>query len=342
MSSISRAILCLAVLLSFLLFSCNSSNNSKDGINKKKIIRVSYDDPVDFTSEIHMTAWIFQQYVNDNSKTLEVKLYGSGALGHEREVYEALQLGAGASCVISGTAMLNNFSPKTGVLDLSFLWKDYDHVHRVLDNEVGDSLNAELNKVGIKVLGWLDSWGYRNIITANKEIKSPEDIRGLKIRTIQTPMNIAALNTMGANATPMAFGEIYSSLQTGVLDGFEHNATIVSSKKFYEVVKYMAVTKHLFGPLAFCYSQKLWNGLSDDEKKIVQDAVYLARDIQRALAPIREREAFDVLKKHGMIIHQVDQTTFLHSARLLQNKLAKEIGAESLLQKIRNAESTIK
>ena len=340
MLKILGSVIVFAVLSFFLICSCNSSSNSGEGKLKQKIIKVSYDDPVDFASEIHLTAWIFQKYINDNSKNLEVKLYGSGSLGHEREVYEAMQLGSGASCVISGTAILNNFSPRTGVLDLSFLWKDFDHVHRVLDSEVGNILADDLDKVGIKVLGWLDSWGYRNIITAKKEIKSPQDIKGLKIRTIQTPFNIAALNAMGANATPMAFGEIYSSMQTGVLDGFEHNATIVNTKKFYEVGKYMALTKHLFGPMVICFSKKQWDELSTEDQKIVQEAATLARDIQRALAPIRESEAMMLLKEHGMIINEINRTPFLKSAKEMQNTLAQQVGAENLLQKIRDAELT--
>jgi len=331
----------IVFLVALVICSCNPSNNSGEGEIKRKIIKVSYDDPVDFQSEIHLTAWIFQQYINDNSKTLEVKLYGSGTLGHEREVYEAMQLGSGAGCIISGTAILNNFSPRTGVLDLSFIWKDYDHVHRVLDSEVGNILSDDLNKVGLKVLGWLDSWGYRNIITAKKEIKSREDIVGLKIRTIQTPFNIAALNAMGANATPMAFGEIYSSMQTGVLDGFEHNATIVNSKKLYEVGKYLALTKHLFGPLVICFSKKQWEELSAREKQVVQNAATIARDIQRSLAPIREKEAMELLKKNGMIINEIDRTPFLAPSKELQNKLAKQVGAEDLLKKIRDAESVL-
>jgi len=325
------------VLSTLVICSCNPTGNSKD-VAQKKVIKVSYDDPVDFASEIHMTAWIFQQYINENSKTLEVKLYGSGAMGHEREVYEAMQLGGGASCIISGSAILNNFSPKTGVLDMSFLWKDYEHVHRVLDAEVGNKLDEDLRKVGIKVLAWLDSWGYRNIITAKREIRTADDIRGLKIRTIQTPTNIAALNTMGANATPMAFGEIYSSMQTGVIDGFEHNATIVSTKKFYEVSKYMTLTKHLFGPLVLCFSEKKWNELTAEEKIIVKEAAILARDIQRALAPLREKEAMMQLKKHGMIISEIDRNQFLFAARKLQDKLAKEMEAEDLLKMIREEE----
>lgn len=323
------------VLAATSLLFCGGNSGTPAAQGKKKTIKVSFSHQADFSSELFMTAWIFQKYVNENSGDLEVKLYPSNALGQEREVYEAMQLGAGASCILSGTAILNNFTSKIGVLDLSFLWKDLGHVHRVLDSEVGYELAGDLDKVGLKVLVWLDSWGYRNVVTTQKEIKTPRDLKGLKIRTIQSPFNIAAINAMGANATPMAFGEVYTSLQTGVLDGFEHNATVIKANKFYEVAKYMALTRHLFGPLVFCYSKKQWEALSPDDQKIVQDGATLARDVQRSLAPLREKEALDFLAQKGMVIHEIDRTPFFDSAKKVQDELAQEYGATDLLDKIR-------
>jgi TRAP-type C4-dicarboxylate transport system substrate-binding protein len=111
---------------------------------------------------------------------------------------------------------------------LPFLWQDYEHVHRVLDGRVGRVLEEDLDKAGFKVLAWMDSWGYRNLV-ARKPVAAPSDLKGLKIRTIPTPLYIATLNTMGCNATPMPFGEVYSSMQTGVLDGFEHSAAMIAT-----------------------------------------------------------------------------------------------------------------
>jgi tripartite ATP-independent transporter DctP family solute receptor len=275
-----------------------------------------------------------QKYIDEHSDNLEVKLYPSSALGQEREVYEAMQLGSGASCVISGSAILNNFVPKTGVLDLPFLWHDFDHAHRVLDSEVGDLLAKELEDVGIKILAWIDSWGYRNVVTSDKEVKTADDLKGMKIRTIQSPFNIAALNSMGTNATPMAFGEIYTSMQTGVLDGFEHSAAIIRANKFYEVAKYLVLTRHLFGPVVISFSKKEWDSLLPEDQKVVQEAALLARDIERALAPVREREAIAALQQEGMIVNEIDRTPFLGPARSLQRELAKEYGFEDLLEKI--------
>lgn len=301
----------------------------------KRVIKLSHSHQAGMSSEIHTAATIFRDYVNENSATLEVKIYAANILGEEREVYEGMQLGAGATCVISGTAILNLFNQRIGILDLPFLWKGYDHVHKVLDGEVGDILAEELEKSGFKVLAWMDSWGYRNVVTSKVEVKKPEDLKGLKIRTIQTPIYVAALNAMGANATPMAFGEVYTAMQTGVLDGFEHGSAVIKTQKFYEVSKYIALTRHLFGPLVFAYSLPEWNKLSNAEREIILEGAKIARVKQRELGPVKEKEAFDFLKSKGMIINEIDTTQFAENALEIQNEIAKERGAMDLLEKIR-------
>lgn len=303
----------------------------------KKVIKLSHSHQADFTAELHLAAWIFQQWVHDHSDDLEVKIYAANALGQEREVYEAMQLGSGASCVVSGTAILNNFTPRIGVLDLPFLWQDYDHLYRVLDGEVGDILARELERAGFKVLGWLNSWGYRNIVTSKKEVNTARDLKGLKIRTIQTPVYLAALNAMGANATPMAFGEVYTGMQTGVLDGFEHNATVIWANKFYEVGNYMALTRHLLGPVVFAFSKKEWDRLDNEEQRVVQAAATMARDVERGLTAIRENEAFQMLRERGMAINEIDTRIFAERAVEIQNNMAREMGALDLLERIRAA-----
>lgn len=301
----------------------------------KKLIKLSHSHQADFASEIHTAAWIFQKWIEDFSDTLEVKIYAANALGEERAVYEGIQLGSGATAVISGTAILNNFTRKIAVLDLPFLWKGYDHIHKVLDGKAGEMLAKELEGAGFKLLAWMDSWGYRNVVTSRKEVKRPEDLKGLKIRTIQTPTYVAALNAMGANATPMAFGEVYTAMQTGVLDGYEHGAAVTKAQKFYEVAKYIALTQHLFGPLVFAYSKKEWDRLTDKERAAVMEGALMARDVQRALAPLREAQAFEFLKSKGMVINTIDTSGFRRNAIAVQDNIAKERGATDLLQLIR-------
>jgi len=304
----------------------------------KKLIKLSHSHQADFASEIHTAAWIFQKWVEDNSDTLEVKIYAANQLGEERAVYEGMQLGSGATCVISGTAILNNFNKKIAVLDLPFMWKSYDHAHKVLDGKVGDILAKELDGTGFQVLAWMDSWGFRNVVTSKKEVKKPEDLKGLKIRTIQTPTYVAALNAMGANATPMAFGEVYTAMQTGVLDGYEHGSAVTKAQKFYEVAKYISLTQHLFGPLVFAYSKKEWAQLTDKERAVILDGAKMARDVQRSLGPLREEEAFEFLKTKGMVINPIDTSGFRKNAVAIQDNFAKERGATDLLQIIRSTE----
>ena len=300
-------------------------------------IRVAHTHQGDFSSEIHTAAWIFANYVNENSETLDVSVYPNNALGEEREVYEGMQLGAGATCTISGTAILNNFTDRVGILDLPFIWQGYDHVHAVLDGPVGDALAEELGAQGFEVLAWMDSWGYRNVVTTEVQVAEPSDLEGLKLRTIPTPIYVAAINAMGANATPMNFGEVYTALETGVLDGFEHGAAVVVANRFYEVANHVALTRHLFGPLVMSCSSTVWETLSPEEQDLMREAAVFARDVQRSLAPLREREAFDYLRDQGMTITEVDTGVFVENARSVQDELAAEMGAGDLLEQIRAA-----
>ena len=143
----------------------------------KKVIRLSHSHPASYSSELHLTAWVFKNYIESQSENIEVRIYPGNALGQEREVYEAIQLGSGANCIISGTAILNNFIPEFSVLDLPYLWKDYDHVHEALDGRAGELLEQYAEPYGFKVLAWLDSWGYRHIVLG-REISSIDDLTG--------------------------------------------------------------------------------------------------------------------------------------------------------------------
>ncbi len=319
-----------------LLAGCGErSQKSKGNDAEKKIIRLSHSHPASFSSELHLTSWIFKQYIESFSENIEVKIYAANALGQEREVYEAIQLGSGANCIVSGTAILNNFIPEFSVLDLPFLWKDYDHVHRSLDGRAGDMLAQYAEPLGFKVLAWLDSWGYRHIVLRNK-ISSVDDLAGLKIRTIQSNTYIESINAMGMNATPMAFGEVYSAMQTGILDGFEHNATVIRANKFYEVSEQIVLSKHLFGTVVFVYSLKDWNGFSADEQQLIQAAATMARDIQRSLAPLREGEALRFLQERGMEVKTIPTMDMEARTTDLQYQLAEKNNCLPLLQIIRD------
>lgn len=304
---------------------------------QETVIKFGFSSVVDLQNDNGAASILFKNYVESHSDTLKVEIYGSSELGGDQDVIQALQLGSGATMHIGGTATYNTFVQRVGVFDLPFLWRDYGHAGRALDGEAGTTLRADFEQAGFKVLGYGFSWGYRNVVTKGVAVTAPENIAGLKLRTIQSPIYVAALNAMGANATPMAFNEVYTALQTGVLDGFEHAASMVYSAKLYEVSDHVALTRHLFGPTVMTYSLALWNQLSEADQKVVQEGADLALAVARAMAPGREREALDKLVELGMTITDVDTSPFAEAAAPLQDELAAGINATDVLALIRDA-----
>jgi TRAP-type transport system periplasmic protein len=301
----------------------------------KKVVRIHTAGPNDINVDNTMLAWLFANYVNTHSDTIEVKLFPNSQLGQTREVIEAMRLGSGASGTTGGPAEYASFVKRLGVLGLPFIWKNYDHAAATLDGPVGQELAQDMEKAGFKVLSWSVSWGYRNIVTAKKEVTNAADLKGLKIRTIPTKVFVAALNAMGANATPMNFGEIYTSLQSGVLDGFEHTVATVISFKFNEVVCCIALTKHLMDPTFLVLSLTEWKKFTPQEQEALQRGASLGAEIVRAMAPRREAEALAAVRKLGVKVNEIDLEPLVAAAVSAQNDLAKELGAEALLARIR-------
>jgi len=301
----------------------------------KKLIRIHTAGPADLGVDNTMLAHQFMTYVNANSDSMEVKVFPASQLGQSREVIEAMRLGSGASGTTGGPAEYASFVKRIGVLGLPFVWKSYAHAEAVLDGPVGKELEADMEKSGFKVLSWAVSWGYRNVVTAKKEVKTAADLKGLKIRTIPTKVFVAAINAMGANATPMNFGEIYTSLQSGVLDGYEHTAATTVSFKLNEVACCIAMTRHLMDPTVLVFSLAEWKKFSPAEQAVMQKGAQAAADIVRKMAPEKEAESLAAVKKLGMKVVDIDVGPLQKAAVTAQDDLAKDFGAESLLAQIR-------
>ena len=301
----------------------------------RKLLRIHTAGPNDTNVDNTKLAVEFQDNANKAQSTLEVKVFAASQLGQTREVIEAMRLGSGAAGTTGGPAEYASFVKRLGVLGLPFVWKSYSHALAVLDGPVGKELDQDMEQAGFKTLAWATSWGYRNVITAKKEVKQASDLKGLKIRTIPTKVFVAAINSMGANATPMNFGEIYTSLQSGVLDGYEHTAATTISFKFNEVACCMALTRHLMDPTFLVFSLAEWKKLSPAEQTVLQKAANDAAKVVRDMAPQREGEALAQVKKLGMKVNEIDLAPLQKAALAAQDELAKEFGAEKLLEQIR-------
>jgi tripartite ATP-independent transporter DctP family solute receptor len=302
---------------------------------EKKLVRIHTAGPADPKVDQTAMAMKFMEYVSANSKTIEVKVFPNSQLGQTREVIEAMRLGSGASATTGGPGEYSSFVKRLGVLGLPFVWKSYEHASRVLDGEVGAELNADMEKAGFKVLGWGSVWGFRDVVTAKKEVTKVEDLKGLKIRTIPNKVFTAAINTLGANATPMNWGEVYTSMQSGVLDGYEHTATQTLSFKLYEIACCVALTHHIMDPTMLTFSLAEWKKFDPSEQEVLMKAGKFAADYLREMATQKEKESMDALRKNGMKIHEIDLTPLKDAVAKAQDELARDTGTESLLAKIR-------
>ncbi len=227
--------------------------------------------------------------------------FPSSGLGGEREVIEGLQIGTiEATIVSSGT--LANFVPETGVFDIPFLFRDLDHARAVLDGPIGQEILAKFDDVGLHGLAWGEQ-GFRHITNNRNPIHTPADVEGLKIRTMENPVHLSAFNAMGAAPTPMAWPEVISSLQQGVIDGQENPLSVIVSVKLNEVQKYLTLSGHVYSPAMLLVSKPFWEGLDDTQKAAFEKAAKEAVTAMRAYVDDVEKTGVETLKERGMEVN---------------------------------------
>ena len=320
----------LAALGGAALPSCRSG-----GDRGQLVLRLSHSMASGVTA-LHVFADRFQWHVDQLSGgTVKVRLFPSGTLGQEREVVQQLQEGL-VDFMVSGSAIWGSVAPKLQVLDFPFLWRDWDHVHRVVDGQVGrEAADYLAGTIRMRPLAWGDSFGFRHVVTRSRDVTDASQLAGLKIRTIQSPIYVKAIELMGASPTPMAFGEVYTSLQTGVIDGYEHDASTTLQQRFYEVARYMTRTGHIAGVLGLWASTATFSVLPADVRAMLQRAAIDAATEQRAMGPEEDTRATAQLAKQGMSIHEIDQTPLRTAAERLWDTEARALGVASWLESIR-------
>ena len=230
--------------------------------------------------------------------------FPSSALGGEREVVEGVQIGTiEAALVSSGT--LANFVPEAGVFDIPFLFRDLAHARAVLDGPIGQDMLARFDDVGLVALAWGEQ-GFRHITNNRGPIATPEDIAGLRIRTMENPIHLRAFQTLGAAPTPMAWPEVIGALQQGTIDGQENPLSVIVSVGLADVQEHLTLSGHVYSPAILLVSPQLWNGMSEDDR-----AVFL-RGAQAGVAAMRgfvdeiEAGGVETLRAAGMQVGELD------------------------------------
>jgi len=298
------------------------------------ILRLSHSMTAGNTA-LHVFGDRFRQVVESMSGgEITVRLFPSGTLGQEREVVQQLQEGL-VDFMVSGTAIWGSVAPKLQVLDFPFLWRDWPHVHSVIDATLGTAAAAYLaSSVRMRPLAWGDSFGFRHVITRSRDITEPAQLAGLKLRTIQSAIYVKAVELMGASPTPMAFGEVYTSLQTGVIDGYEHDASTTLQQRFYEVAGFLTHTRHIAGVLGLWSSTTTMAQLPADIRAILAASAIEAATVQRARGPVEDASATATLRERGMTIREIDASGWHPAAEALWQREARALGAESWLEAI--------
>lgn len=231
--------------------------------------------------------------------------FPSSGLGGEREVIEGLQLGTVEATIVS-TGTLSNFVPETGVTDIPFLFRSLEHARRVLDGPIGQEILAEFDGAGLVALAWGEQ-GFRHITNNRNAIETPEDLAGMKLRTMENPVHLNAFNAIGAAPTPMAWPEVIGALQQGTIDGQENPLSVIVSVKLNEVQKYLTLSGHVYSPAMVLVSKPFWDGLSDEDKAAFEKGATEAVVAMRGFVDDVEASGVETLKERGMEVNALSE-----------------------------------
>ncbi len=243
--------------------------------------------------------WLhFKKIVEERSNgEFDVEIYGNQQLGGDRELTEATQLG-NIQCSSASTANVAPFIADFFIFDMPFLFKDRAQVYAMLDGEPGKATLKGCEKVELKGVGFMEN-GFRDLTNSRRPIRQPKDLEGIKLRTMENPIQMAAWRALGANPTPMAFGEVYTALQQKTVDGQENPMELIYNNKFYEVQPYFTLTHHIYSPYSVMFNLEWWNALKPEQRELLEKAVQETIDFQRSIVADSAEKAEAAIRANG-------------------------------------------
>ena len=319
-----RVIIIIYFLVIFI--GCWSENN------EKIVIKVSHNgsDQHPHQAGFEKISEILEKETNGRAK---LEIFPSSQIASEEEASEMVKLGVIGSTPASSGA-LSRFVPEVDLFNLPFIFDSLGHFYEVLDGPIGDEIAKKIEqKLDCIVLGWWFS-GIRNTWNSEKPIYTPKDLEGMKIRVIGSSIVLDTFNAFGAQATNMSFGELYSAIQQGVLDGAECDHIDLLVEKFYEVTKYVSFTEHLYLSVALIFSKKQFKKLPEDVQMALIKAGQESIKTQRNAMESKTREALIELQKKGLVFNTVDKRLFRDKVQVVYAKNAARVGGMSLINQI--------
>ena len=310
----------------FLFTGCKSDSNVR-------IIRLGHG--LDVTHSVHQAMLQTDVYLNELSQgKMRLQIYPNQQLGSERECLELLQIGSLDMTKVSG-AVLENFAPKLKIFGLPFLFDNKDHLFKVLDGTIGKELLKEGEEYWLKGVGFYDS-GSRSFYTKERPVEQPEDLEGLKIRVQESVSAFDMVKQLGASPTPISWGELYTALQQGVVDGAENNPPSFYLSRHYEVCKYYSIDEHTMIPDVLLVSTHLWDRLSSEEQGWLQKAIDQSIPYQRDLWIQSENESLQAMIEAGVEVTYPKKNRFQEATQKMYQDFKKDPQMAELIERIRN------
>ena len=280
----------------------------------------------------HMGAALKEQSKGKHS----VKVFPAGTLGAERDTIEQLKIG-GLDMMRINAAPLNNIVPETIAISMPFVFRSIQHMRQVLDGPIGDEILASMDAQGMVGLAFYDS-GARSIYTTKRPIKTVADVKGMKIRVQQSDLFVAMMEAIGANATPRPFGEVYTGLKTGIVDGAENNWPSYESSRHFEAAKFYNVTEHSMVPEVLVFSKRIFDALPKEDQALIRKTAKESVPVMRKLWDERERKSQKVAEAGGAQLIQVaDKKPFIDAMAPVYAKFANTPKLKELVKRIQDA-----
>ncbi|MDO5688739.1 MAG: DctP family TRAP transporter solute-binding subunit [Tissierellia bacterium] len=318
----------LILLLFVSLIGCNSNNGNDTSTNgtaeapasaEKTVIKAAH--VVTENDPYHLGLVRLKEIVEENTEgRYQIEIYPNGTLGSERDLVEGVQMGS-IGMSVTATGPVGSFVSELSVIELPFLIRDYDHADKVLMGEIGEELSNKISvAANVKSLGFWEN-GFRSVVTRDKKIESVEDIKGLKIRTMENPVHMAAWTALGADPVPMAWGDAYTGVQQGALDGLENAISLLYSLKTSEITNYLTITEHVYSASSVLMNQKIWDGMSDADQQIFEDAFKEASAYEREVAREQSAEAEEKLVSEGLEVTHPNRDAFRELTKNVKDTL---------------------
>lgn len=312
----------VTLLAAALLAGCSPGGTAP----QPRLLKVGLAHPPNHTFSLALEKFAAHVEAASNGR-FEVRLYPASQLGSEREMQEMLTLG---SLELSVTGVLNIYEPMFSVYEMPYLYRDRDHVLRVMEEMPAQSFAHNLQRQGLRVLGFYEN-GFRNVTNSRRPIHTPADLQGLIIRTPENPAQFETFKALGANPTPMSFAELYTALAQGVVDGQENPLQNIASANLNEVQRHLAVTRHIYNVAYVVISERFWQKLPPSDQRILENALHASTRWQLDTMSRLDQQLAQTLQDRGMEFTWPDTAPFEAAVQPAYDAIFQKLGPDARL-----------